>query len=59
MLKISPHVKRVATLRCEICLQEIVMLNNCVNKLPRKTHTAIQDPAAEKNCNRKNTCLMM
>ena len=28
------------------------MLKNCVNKLPRKTQTAIQDSAAE-NCRRK------
>ena len=41
-----------------VCLQEIVMLKNCVNKLPRKTQTAIQDSAAE-NCSRRNTCLTM
>jgi len=58
LLKIPPHLKRVATLPCEICLQEIIMLKNCVNKLPRETQTAIQDSAAE-NCNRKNTCLTM
>jgi len=44
LLKISPHLKRVGTLHCEICLQEIVMLKNCTNKLPR-----IQDSATE-NC---------
>jgi len=46
------HLKRVATLPCEICLQEIVLLKNCVNKLPRKTQTTIQDLAA-KNCSQK------
>jgi len=34
------------------------MLKNCVNKLPRKTQTAIQDSVAE-NCSRKNTRLTM
>jgi len=49
---IPPHLKSIATLPCEICLQEIVMLRNCTNKLPLKTQTAIQDSAAE-NCSRK------
>jgi len=48
-----PHLKRVAALPCEICLQEIVILKNCVDKLPRKTQTAIQDSPAE-NFSRKN-----
>jgi len=34
------------------------MLKNCVNKLPCKTQTVIQDSAAE-NCSRKYTCLTM
>jgi len=37
LLKIPLHLKRVATLLCEICVQEIAMLVNCVNKLPRKS----------------------
>jgi len=40
-LKIPPHFKRVVTLPCEICLQEIVMLKNCINKLP--THAKLGD----------------
>jgi len=55
---IPPQLKRVATLPCEICLQEIVILKNCMNELSRKTQTAIQDSAAE-NCIGKNTCLTM
>jgi len=47
--KIPPHFKCIATLPCEICVQEIVMLKNCVNKLPRKSQTAMQDSSAE-NC---------
>jgi len=35
-LKIPPHPKRVATLPCEISVQETTMPTNCVNKLPRK-----------------------
>ena len=46
------HLKRVATLSCEICVQEIVMLKNCVNKLPRKMHPL-------KITVEKNTRLMM
>jgi len=46
-LKIPPHLKRVATVPCEICLQEIFMLKNCMNKLPRTL-----DSASE-NCCRK------
>ena len=42
-LKIPTHLKYVATLPCEICDQEIAMLKNCVNKLPRKTQSAMQD----------------
>jgi len=52
LLKIPPHVKCVATLPCEICVQEIAMLTNCVNKLPCKTQTAMQDSSTE-NYSRK------
>jgi len=31
------HLKRVATLPCEICVQEITMFKNCMNELLRKT----------------------
>jgi len=37
MLKITLHFKFVATLPCEICVQEITMHKNCTNKVPRKT----------------------
>ena len=58
-LKIPPNLKRVATLSCEICLQEIAMHENCVNcvnKLPRNTQTAMQEPL---KIVVKNTRLMM
>ena len=42
------------TLRCEICLQEITMLKNCVNKLPPTTQTAMQYSATD-YCSKKNT----
>jgi len=31
IVKIPPHLKCVATLPCEICLQEVVMFKNCMN----------------------------
>lgn len=34
LLKIPPHLKCIATLPCEIYVQEIALLMNCVNKLP-------------------------
>jgi len=34
------------------------MVKNCVNKLPRKTQTAMQDSSTE-NCSGKNTRLVM
>jgi len=43
LLKIAPHLKHVATLPCEICVQEIAMLKNCMNKLSHN----IQQPAKE------------
>ena len=51
LLKIPSHLKRVATLPCEICVQEIAMLKNCMNKLPCKI--PLQKIAV------KNTRLMM
>ena len=36
-MKIPPHLKAVAALPREICLQEIVMLKDCVYKLACKT----------------------
>jgi len=35
------------TLPCVICLQEITMLKNCVNKLPPTTQTAMQYSATD------------
>jgi len=51
-VKILPHLKRDDILPCEICLQEIVMLKNDMNKLP-----CMQDSATENCC--QNTHLMM
>jgi len=53
-----PHRTRVATLPCEICVQVIAMLKNCVNKPSLKTQTAMQDSSTE-NYSGKNTRLMM
>jgi len=41
------QLKRVATLPCEICVQEIAMLKNCMNKLSHKTQIAMQDSSTE------------
>ena len=41
------QLKYIATLPCEICVQEIAMLKNCVNKLSRKTRIAMQDSSTE------------
>jgi len=57
-LKMPPHRTRVATLPCEIYVQVIAMLKNCVNKPSRKTQTAMQDSSTE-NYSGKNTRLMM
>jgi len=45
--EVPPHLKHIAALPCEICVQEIAILKNCVNKQLRKTHAAIQDSATE------------
>jgi len=52
LLNIQPHLKRVATLSCEIYVQEIAMLKNYVKKLPHKTQTVMQASLTE-NYSRK------
>jgi len=43
LLKIPPHLKRIATQPCEICRQEIIMLKNCMNKLPCMRDSATEN----------------
>jgi len=57
-IEYQSHLKRVATLPCEICVQEIAMLKNCVNKLPRKTPTVVGYLSTE-NYSGKITPLMI
>jgi len=49
---IPPHLKGIATLPSEICVQEITMLKHWMNKVTWKTQTAMQD-SSTKNCSRK------
>jgi len=36
-----------------MCVQEIAMLTNCVNKLPRNSQTATQDSSTENYSSKK------
>jgi len=58
MIKSHHTLNALLCIPCEICVQQIAMLTNCVNKLPRKTQTTMQDSSTE-NYSRKNTPLMM